>query len=133
MDDKSRILMEIIRGLYSTLLFKVRDHNYYNEGLKREYVHFDYSNNNIQKGDLVMGTSIMPHDYFIGWVEEVLSYGHCMIRELGSNRVCDYSNEGFVKIVGLRPEQLWEQEHREFYQKVLKAFRRGGEILILYI
>jgi len=130
MDDKNRILMEVIKELHTTLMLGVRyqdfDRTLLDRGVGREYVHFGRFEE-IKSGDLVMGTTGHTSDFTIGWVDEVLGHSHCMIREIGSDRLCNYSNESFVKIKGLKPEQLWEQEYKEFEKKLIKAFVRGGD------
>ena len=65
------------------------------------------------KGDLVLGkTAIVmgPSDFSVGWVEEVIGYAHCMIREIGSDRTADYGNEDFQPIEGWCVKRIREIE-----------------------
>ena len=113
MNDKERILMTIIRELKSTMLC-ARDPRTglgdFKNGFGKdgEYVHFEGTSLGPppEVGSLVVCDSGYLHDYTIGFVEEVLGYAECMIREIGTDRLCRVSNESFSKIVGLREEQL---------------------------
>lgn len=130
MSDKERILTRIIKGLRSTGAL-VHDAAYswssepYRSG-NGYYIHFAPWNEP-KRGDLVLCETGEISDVSIGFVHEVISGDRCIIREIGSNKLCDYGNERFTPIVGLSEIDLLEGEKYEFYRKVLKAFARGDE------
>ena len=118
MNDKERILLTIIKRLYFS-----KDLSQFND--KDNYVRFStYSDREIQKGNLVMGLTSGVSDFTIGFVHEIISEDHMVIKELGSDNLCDYSNERFIKIIGLDKKDLYEKDQYVFYKKVLKAFQR---------
>lgn len=138
--DRERILMLVIRGLETAAILCRRGDTYDEESWKRgpdwdgPYVHF-VGYRKAVKGDLVMGKTGMrhgPHPYSIGFYVEPLiggygGYGGAVIREIGSPRLCNYSNEDFTPIVGLTKTELLEGTHYQVYLKVLRAFGKGGE------
>lgn len=78
----------------------------------------------LEPGDLVIaGTSWQPHRFSVGFVVEVTGYASILIREIGTNELCNYGNESFTKVVGLG-EETFEKNEYQFKLKVLKAFRR---------
>jgi len=122
MNDKERILTTIIRGLYFTFGL---------DSVNRDltgYVSFEHNGfNGMPKvGDLVMCKTSGIHDFTVGFVEEVIdtAWHGCVIREIGTNRVCKIGNESFATIKGLSSMELLEDKEYRFYFKVLKAFRR---------
>lgn len=136
--DRERILSYVVYELTTSALLchggSVHDESSWNSGiLGKTYVHAAYYRDP-RPGDLVIGkTGFLrgPHEYSIGFYVEPLpvNMGGAVIREIGSNRLCDYANEEFVPIVGLSKYQLLEGERYQFYQKVLQAFVKGGEYL----
>lgn len=134
MTNKERVLLELVRELYSTQLhlqLKVPHHPDMWKGFgDREDVHFECSSfDKIQIGDLVLCTSSGIHDWTVGFVHEILnsSWHELMIREIGSGRLCKVGNEGFVPIRGMTAEQLWSDVQYEFCKKVKKAFAKLDE------
>lgn len=137
MTDKERILMSIIRELSmsQTLAPAVRMRGYDRENWLdtdgREFVHFA---NYIQDGDLKVGDLVLcqtsgrseSHDFNIGFIHEYVGYGDCVIREIGTNRLCRIGNERFIPIKGLKDYQLWENDKHEFSVKIHRAFSKGG-------
>lgn len=117
--DKERILMVIITRIISGLAWCC--HNYSDRD--------DYIESNmlgkmqLDKGDLVYAnTSIRPNDFCVGFVEETKE--DCVvIREIGSDKLCEYFNESFTRInkdkLGY---EVLEGVQYKTYQKVLKAF-----------
>lgn len=92
MTDKERILMTIITRIIPGLLYGSFDK-------KEEYVKSYMLNpSGICKGDLVFAnTTLHINDFVIGFVDHVES--DCVvIREIGSNRLCNYHNESFSVI-----------------------------------
>lgn len=133
MTNKERVLMELVRELYSTQLhlqlrvpnrpdmWKIFDN--------REDVHFECSSfDKIQIGDLVLCTSSGIHDWTVGFVHEIInpSWHELMVKEIGTNRLCKVGNEGFVPIRGMSEQQLWNDDQYNFSIKVKKAFAKGG-------
>lgn len=127
MNDKERILMEIIAGLQRTGL--TQRSAVYKSDEKPDGVYFDMSAD-AKPGDIVLcQTSAMsnPNDFVVAIVDQVLGYGHCLLREIGSDNTCDYSNERFIPIRGLRDWQRYEGEQWRFYVNSRAAFALGDE------
>lgn len=117
MNDKERILMCIITRVIPKLLYK-------NSIIDMEdVVSLSLDNTKLQHGDLVYAfTTIMPNEFMVGFVEEVKDE-YCVIREIGSDRLCNYSNESFVKInKDILGYEILEGTQYKIYKKVLKAF-----------
>ena len=79
--------------------------------------------NGLANGDLVFAnTSIYPNDFMVGFVDSI-KYDCVVIREIGSDKLCDYYNESFSVInkdnLGY---EILEGVQYETYQKALKAF-----------
>lgn len=139
MNDKERILMTIIEELDSASVLAPRDAKqrgweigdaaYRDDSSGHEYVHFApwVDEKDIRPGELVLARTGGISDFKIGFVVSRLGYGRFLIREIGSNRTCDYDNERFVPIRGLTPTQLLEGDKYLFYLKVHKAFARGDD------
>jgi hypothetical protein len=127
MTDKERILMVIVSELASSLQqSKWRGGNVDPIG-GVTYTDVEYSCKP-NPGDLVVCNSsgrFTPHPYIVGWVQEVRDHAHCLIRELGSNRLCDISNESFTRINGIRQVDLLEGHHYKFYRKVCVLVSRN--------
>lgn len=119
MTDKERILMVIITRVIPGLVYGC--FNYQDRG---EYVETDMFNGiKLKKGDLVYAnTSIYPNDFCVGFVDSVQS-DRVVIREIGSDRLCDYYNESFTRINKEKlGYEVLEGTQYKTYQKVLKAF-----------
>lgn len=133
MTDKERIFLEVIRGLEFTLASLTRCHYEYGVELEDGDVRFEPTmvngKLNIRKGDLVMGKTGPLHDHTIGWVHEIYDENHLSIREIGTNRLCDYSNEFFVVIRGLYPNRIFDGDEYVFYKKVWKALYKLDEYI----
>ncbi len=140
MTDRERILTTVIRQLATTQSLRPRAAGQWSSEPYRDdhgsghYVHFAPWKK-AEKGDLVVAkTSGTVHEYLIGFYVEPLTedLGGAVIREIGSERLCNYSNESFDPIVGLTKEQLLEGERYKVQQKVLKAFQKGREYVYRY-
>lgn len=127
MTDKERILTNIILRLKSDIAHIGGMHD---EAMHGDYVHFACCGADKPKiGELVIAeTTPWVHDYTIGFLTEIHS-DMCVIREIGSERLCNYSNESFRAIRGLQNTETLEGRQYEFYQKVLQAFSKGDEYL----
>lgn len=135
MNDKERILMAILDRLSitQTLCLHGSAEAQFTGRDGHEYVHFGgYDDRNVQAGDLVLAMTGGLSDWKVGWVHEVIDGSTCIIREIGSNRLCNYGNERFVRIVGMDSSLLLEMDEYDFDQKVRKAFRRGDEYVYRY-
>jgi hypothetical protein len=118
MTDKERILMIIITRIIPALVYS------FSFEKREEYIEscmLDPSK--LQSGDLVFAnTSIMSNDFMVGFVESV-EPNYVVIREIGSNRLCNYSNESFTKINKEKlGYEILEGIQYKIYLKVLKAF-----------
>ena len=139
MNDKERILMEIISELASTQILGPASHGgggyheaaYQDKTLRGDLplTHFAYSiqDEDLKPGMLVLCQTMGINDWKVGFIVKRLEYGRCLIREIGSERVCDVGNERFLPILGLTERQLLEGDRYQFYLKVQKAFSRGDE------
>ena len=132
MNDKERILMTVLErlSLTQTLCLRGDTEAKFREADGHEYAHFGaYDDRKVQKGDLVLCVTTSVHDWKIGWVHEVVDFNTCVIREIGSDRLCNVYNERFQRIVGVHESLLLEGEQYAFQQKVFKAFHKGDEYL----
>lgn len=131
MNDKERILMLILDRLNLTqglCLQGYKEEIFKDKSDGHEYVHFGaYDDRPVQKGDLVIAQTGSVCDWKIAWVHQVISYDTCVLREIGSNRLCTWGNERFCRIVGMHESLLLEGEQYIFEQKVIKAFHKGDE------
>jgi len=129
--------MSIINGLRSSLLLvgKSSEKDFEHEFGKHKYrdVHFGcYDDRPLQPGDLVLAQTGPVDDFKVAWVYQVVSESNCILREIGSSHLCNYSNETFKRIVGMDKELLLEGDRYLFRVKVLKAFKRGGDYSYRY-
>ncbi len=118
MTDKERILSAIISKIIPELLYNFRNkrNNYVKSCMLQS--------SKLNKGDLVFAsTTIHPNDFSIGFVHEVKK--DCVvIRKIGSEKLCNYYNEGFSKINKEKlGYEILEGLQYKTYQKVLKAFK----------
>lgn len=119
MTDKERILMTVITRIIPGLLYSP-----FNK--REEYVKsYMLNTSELCKGDLVFAnTSININDFIVGFVERIED--DCVvIREIGSNRICNYYNESFSVINREKlGYEILEGIQYKIYQKVLNAFGR---------
>lgn len=117
MTDKERILSTIISYVIPKLLYDLGDN-------KDDYIESCMLQpSKLNRGDLVFAaTSIHPNDYSVGFVHEVKE--KCVvIRKIGSEKLCNYTNEGFYKINKEKlGYEILEGLQYKTYRKVLKAF-----------
>lgn len=120
--DRERILLHIIRSLYSGSL------------LIHHGARFGTADNAaLGPGDLVMGVTAGSHTYHPWLVSEIIrplegAQGGYLVRDIVTGETCDYSNEMFVRIDGLnRSDEVFLcGEQRALYEKVNAAFCRAG-------
>lgn len=117
MRDKERILMMIISRIIPGLTYSMTKK-------KEEYISpMVFDMHKLKVGDLVMAdTTIFPNEFMVGFVHEVKD--DCIvIREIGSEKLCNYYNEAFSVInkdkLGY---EILEGVQYKTYRKVLEAF-----------
>lgn len=117
MTDKERILSLIIQRFYPSYILGLQ----YRGNCKFSY--FSSDNQDVTVGDLVVCTTCRANEFLVGFVTEIIDSSQMIIREIGSKRTCNISNESFCKIdtenLGY---ELLEVIQYKIYQKVLKAF-----------
>lgn len=120
MNDKERILYTLVQRLYMRALYgdpgEIRKWRDAQPGMLTGI-------NPLQKGDLVIAaTSLEASPFMVGYYEGQSESGGALIREIGSDRLCDYSNEWFYRIEKsiLGPEIL-DGERYALYKKVENA------------
>ena len=121
MSDKERILIYLVNCIYKKALY---DPNARKKWLNMQpgVLHFS-SGNPLQPGDLVTTmTTLSPNEWMVGLVHEVKP--DCVvIREIGSDRLCDYRNESFIRIdKEILGFEILEGIQYKTYKKVIKAF-----------
>ena len=134
--DRERILMTIIDRLSSTMMLRAHPPhlNWSSDYYKSDdggigYVHFAPWKKP-EPGDLVLANTGHVSEWKIGWyVEKADGIGGAVIREIGTDRLCNYGNESFTPILGMAPLALLESDQRSFYVKVQRAFAKGDEYL----
>ncbi len=132
--DRERILTTIVSQLSSTQLLAKGNPSHdpraadFSSG--SQLVHFAYYRKP-EKGDLVIGKTGRIDRWKIGYFEQgnIDGYGTSLIREIGSGLLCNYGNEEFVPILGLRKSDLYEGDEYQFYVKVRRAFGKGDEYM----
>lgn len=119
MTDKERILMLIIARIIPGVMYNSFDKR--DEYVKSNMLHqFELKN-----GDLVFAnTSLFANDFMVGFVDHEDKANDCVvIREIGTDRLCNYSNESFSIINKEKlGYEILEGLQYKTYQKVLKAF-----------
>lgn len=130
LNDRERLLTRVIEGLKSTMLMSSRLDVYnpqtFDAGGGHMRTHVVFYREPV-KGELVIGSTGRIDQWKIGFYEENRGEGNHVIRDICTGELCNYGNESFNAIVGLSHTDLLTGTKREFYQKVLEAFRRGDE------
>ena len=119
MSDKERILICLVNRIYGKALY----------GSRKEWLDMQpgllSGKNPLQPGDLVTAfTTISPNEWMVGFVHEVKAKaGIVVIREIGSDRLCNYSNETFMRIdKNILGYEILEGVQYQIYKKVKQAF-----------
>ena len=91
-----------------------------------------------QKGDLVVcftSTGRQQNPWLISFVEA----NGCkhddrglLLRAIGTDKLCDYSNESFIRITGIPARLLWEGDQHQFSLKLHKALRKLDNYLHVF-
>lgn len=124
MTDKERILMCIVTRIIPAVdLYNSyrNDSNGDNWAIKGNL----FRQEELKNGDLVYAcTPRTPNDWMVGFVDHVDKERDCVvIREIGTDRLCDYSNESFTLINKERlGYEILEGVQYKIYNKSLKAF-----------
>lgn len=116
MSDKERILIYLVNWIYRKAL--------YDPVARTKWLDMQPSRlNPLQPGDLVTTmTTPRPNEWMVGYVHEVKK--DCVvIREIGSDRLCNYSNETFMRIdKEILGFEILEGVQYQTYKKVERAF-----------
>jgi hypothetical protein len=120
------------RLAYVENLFELRGIDIHKDGLhwpRAQYTNFSKTKI-LEVGDLVVcRTSVgwQTNPWIVSFIHEVGipndPYGMCL-RAIGSNALCNYGNEDFIKLSGFSSRDLYEGEQWIFYRKVLKAVHK---------
>lgn len=90
MTDKERILTLIA----TTTAYATTDYRLLSEtSVKWEHVHQDTI---LKKGDIVCGLTNSNHKYGVAFFQEKKGYSDFVVKEIGSDNICNYSNEMFL-------------------------------------
>lgn len=120
MSDKERILICLVNRIFSKALYGPSSTRL--KWLDMQTGMFS-DLNYLKPGDLVTTmTTIFPNEWMVGFVHEVKP-NFVVIREIGSDRLCDYSNETFLRIdKEILGYEILEGIQYQTYKKVQKAF-----------
>lgn len=124
MTDKERILMMLLQSVYRIALYNPSKVEKWKD-IQPPMFGFDTKRRPLERGDLVIAsTSFRPNDYLVGFVHEPPDkYGTVVIREIGTQRLCNYGNESFMRIdKDLLGYELYEGVQYQTVRKVEKAF-----------
>jgi len=120
--DRERILLHIIRSLYSGSLLTSRGARF-----------GTCEKSELGAGDLVLGLTASMRGYHRWSISEIVAplsdaLGGYLVRDIVTGETCEYSNEMFVRIDGLdRTNDVFLcGTRRTLHKKVMAAFRRGG-------
>lgn len=82
------------------------------------------------KGDLVVCFTSAGHQQN-PWLISFVEADGCkhdpqglLLRAIGTDKLCDYSNESFIRITGIPARLLWEGDQYQFSLKLHRALRR---------
>ena len=125
MTDKERILMMLLQEVFRKALYDRGEVNKWQND-QPPLLGFDRDvRRPLERGDLVVAsTSFRPNDYLVGFVHEPPDKnGMVVIREIGSDRLCNYGNESFMRLPKhLLGYELLEGVQYKVFRKVEKAF-----------
>ncbi|MFA5297864.1 MAG: hypothetical protein WC389_06605 [Lutibacter sp.] len=90
MTDKERILIQIsAMTAYATTEHRLLSEN----TVKWEHIN---ENTPLKKGDIVCGMTNPNHKFGVAFFEERTRYGDFVVKEIGTNKTCNYTNEMFL-------------------------------------
>lgn len=115
MTDKERILTHIVKSFYPIYLLGIIGH--------KAEMFSNYSEENIQTGDLVISMTSGIHDFTIGYVVKKINNYELTIRKIGSSETYNIENEQFYKIdiSNINKNELLEGAQYIVYKKVQEA------------
>jgi len=90
MTDKERILIQIsAMTAYATTEHRL---------LSEDSIRWEYINENtpLKKGDIVCGMTNPNHKFGVAFFEERTGYSDFVVKEIGTNKTCNYTNEMFL-------------------------------------
>jgi hypothetical protein len=129
--DLERMLISIVEGLYGTqtmMSLRLTPHwssqAFVDSFDQRELIHFAPWDKP-QPGDLVLCQTSPLSPFKIAEVVYPIGSDTCLLRRIGTKNTCEMSNERFIVIKGLRADQRWEGDQREFARRVKKVFKRN--------
>ena len=127
--DRENVLTHIIFGLLSTGILS-RAVTSFEGNIFGDRLHFANYRKPVA-GDLVIGSTGHNGQWKIAFYVEPLppNMGGAVVRDIATGQLCNYANEDFTPIVGLRESQLYCGLQREIHAKVLQAFGRGDEYM----
>lgn len=122
MTDKERILTTLFRSIYMKTLY---DSNYSMEkyrAMQPSFLTPNTDKNALQPGDLVVGMTGDISDFTVGYIVEVYGPDNVLIRGIGSDQTCRYSNEHFMRVdKSILGYEILEGLQYQTYQKVRMA------------
>lgn len=139
MTDRERILINIAAMLahdlnYYQMLSVVKEHERQWPNSMRP-IRTDwgmFGRPQYKKGDLVVcftSSGRQQNPWLVSFVEE----DGCkhdpqglLLRAIGTDQLCDYSNESFIKLTGIPARLLWEGDQYQFSLKLHKALNKIG-------
>lgn len=137
MTDRERILVNIAAELaheveYYQRLHVVQEHERsWPDSARRIRAEWTaLGNPKYDKGDLVVcftSTGRQQNPWLISFVEAdgcKNDPNGLLLRAIGTNNLCDYSNESFIRITGIPARLLWEGDQYQFSLKLHRALMK---------
>lgn len=127
MTDKERILTLLVKHIYMDALYAPEKVRYWREQ-QPPFMSINVGRK-LEEGDLVIAfTTIEPNDFMVGFVHTPPDEnGTVVIREIGSDRLCNYGNETFMWVdKEMLGEEILEGLQYETMRKVRKAFAKAA-------
>jgi len=114
--DKERILFHIISRIYPKYILDFPKEDSLDKFEKSQF-------KNIKVGDLILACTSGLHNFTVGFADTIINESNIILREIGSQRTCNISNEMFYKIPFelLGKYELFEGVQYKTYIKVQKA------------
>lgn len=145
MTDRERILVNIAAELaheveYYQRMIAVQEHErHWPDSARRIRAEWGMIDRpKYQKGDLVVcftSTGRQQNPWLISFVEadgcKDDSRG-LLLRAIGTDKLCDYSNESFIRIKGIQARLLWEGEQYQFLLKLYRALSKIGNYMHVF-
>lgn len=122
MSDKERILSALVRRIYIDAMYGDNSAKKWRE--IQPSLFYTSNETPLLPGDLVIAsTTVTPNEFSVGFVDEVIDNTTTVIREIGTDRLCKYSNEQFLRIdTSIIGYEILEGIQYELYKKAREAF-----------